>query len=150
MGSAPISLSLAMSSAARRADPFPMARVLVIEDEPSVARLVQLIVELEGHEVLIADDGSRGFAMAQRQVPDAILLDLMMPIMDGFAALQALREDERTSHIPVVVLSAIAKESAKERCIDLGAQAVVSKPFDTEELLVRLDAAIAGSERVAS
>ena len=150
MESARISLSLAMSSRPAHADLFCMARVLLIEDEPSLARLVQLIVELQGHEVIIADDGSRGFAMAQRQAPDAILLDLMMPIMDGFAALQALREDERTAHIPVVVLSAIAKDTARQRCYDLGAQAVVSKPFDTDELLVRLDAAIAESARIAS
>ena len=150
MESARISLPRAVFSAPLPADLFCMARVLLIEDEPSVSRLVQLIVELQGHEVIVADDGSRGFAMAQRHAPDAILLDLMMPIMDGFAALQALRDDERTAHIPVVVLSAIAKDTARQRCYDLGARAVVSKPFDTDELLVRLDAAIAESERVAS
>jgi DNA-binding response OmpR family regulator len=119
-----------------------VARVLLIEDEPALARLVQLIVELHGHECIIANDGSRGFATAKRQAPDAILLDLMMPIMDGFAALQALRDDERTAHIPVVVLSAVSKEMMEERCLDLGARSVVRKPFDTDELLVRLDAAL--------
>jgi DNA-binding response OmpR family regulator len=132
------------------ADVSCMARVLLIEDEPSLARLVQLIVELKGHEVIVADDGSRGFDAARQHDPDAILLDLMMPIMDGFAALQALRDDERTSHIPVVVLSAIAKDTAERRCYDLGASAVVPKPFDTDELVVRLEAALAGATSLAS
>ena len=134
----------------RDADPFPVARVLVIEDEPALARLVQLIVELHGHECIIANDGSRGFATAQRQTPDAILLDLMMPIMDGFAALQALRDDERTSHIPVVVLSAVSKEMMEGRCLELGARSVVRKPFDTDELLIRLDAALEATSSVVS
>jgi two-component system phosphate regulon response regulator PhoB len=132
------------------ADVFPVARVLLIEDEPALARLVQLIVELHGHECIIASDGSRGFATAQRQSPDAILLDLMMPIMDGFGALQALRDDERTAHIPVVVLSAVSKEMMEERCLELGAESVVRKPFDTDELLVRLDAALDTTPSLAS
>jgi CheY-like chemotaxis protein len=127
-----------------------MARVLLIEDEPSVARLVQLILEIRGHECVIANDGSRGFASAQHQQPDAILLDLMMPIMDGFAALQALREDDRTQNIPVVVLSTVSKEMMEERCYELGARAVLRKPFDTDELLVRLEAALAASPSLAS
>jgi DNA-binding response OmpR family regulator len=127
-----------------------MARVLLIEDEPALARLVQLIVEIHGHQCIIASDGSRGFATARRQAPDAILLDLMMPIMDGFAALQALRDDERTARIPVVVLSAVSKEMMEQRCLDLGARSVVRKPFDTDELLIRLDAALDASSTLAS
>jgi DNA-binding response OmpR family regulator len=127
-----------------------MARVLLIEDEPALARLVQLIVEIHGHQCIIASDGSRGFATARRQAPDAILLDLMMPIMDGFAALQALRDDERTARIPVVVLSAVSKEMIEQRCLDLGARSVVRKPFDTDELLIRLDAALDASSTLAS
>jgi DNA-binding response OmpR family regulator len=135
---------------AASADLFPVARVLLIEDQPALARLVQVIVELHGHECIIASDGSRGFATAQRQAPDAIVLDLMMPIMDGFAALRALREDEHTAHIPVVVLSAVSKETMAERCLDLGARSVDHKPFDAAELLIRLDAALDARSAVAS
>src|SRR6187551_1784647 len=60
-----------------------MARILVVDDEPAIARIIRLLLEPEGHEVLVANDGSRGFAMAQRQDPDLIVLDLMMPVMDG-------------------------------------------------------------------
>src|SRR3954469_2413800 len=102
-----------------------MSRVLIIEDEPVLARLLQLLVEVEGYETIVADDGIRGFAAAQRQAPDAILMDLMMPVMDGYGTLEALRTDERTADIPVVVLSAIASDAARQRCIDSGAVAIV-------------------------
>ena len=84
-----------------------MTRVLVIDDEPAIADVLRMLLEFRGHEVLTADDGSRGFATAQRQSPDVIVLDLMMPVMDGFTALEALRGDERTAEIPVVILSAL-------------------------------------------
>jgi DNA-binding response OmpR family regulator len=112
-----------------------MARVLVIEDEPSISQLLRIVLENDGHEVLVADDGSRGLATATRRSPEVIILDVMMPFMDGFAVLEALREDERTVTIPVVMLSAIQKEAVEERCYRLGAQAFVRKPFDPDILL---------------
>ncbi len=69
-----------------------MARLLVIEDEPSISQLLRIVLENEGHEVLVADDGSRGLATATRRSPEVIILDVMMPFMDGFAVLEALRE----------------------------------------------------------
>jgi CheY-like chemotaxis protein len=112
-----------------------MARLLVIEDDPAVSMLLRLILENGGHEVLVAEDGSRGVAMATRRSPDGILLDVMMPFMDGFAVLEALREDERTAKVPVMMLSAIQEEAVKERCYRLGARTFVRKPFDAEMLL---------------
>lgn len=107
-----------------------MGRVLVVEDDAAISQLLQVILEADGHEVLVANDGSRGLAMAARRSPDAIVLDIMMPFMDGFAVLEALREDERTVAIPVLMLSAMQKESVEERCYRLGAQAFIRKPFD--------------------
>jgi CheY-like chemotaxis protein len=75
--------------------------------------------------------------MATRRRPEAIVLDIMMPYMDGFAVLEALREDERTAAIPVLMLSAMQQESVEERCYRLGAQGFVRKPFDPD-LLLRL------------
>src|SRR3954452_13350180 len=120
-----------------------MSRLLIIEDEPALARLLQLLVEVEGYETIVADDGIRGFAAAQRQAPDAILMDLMMPVMDGYGTLEALPTDERTADIPVVVLSAIASDTARQRCIDSGAVAIGRKPFDNEHLLGALEDALA-------
>ena len=112
-----------------------MARVLVIDDEQAIGHVIRLLMESQGHEVFVADDGSRGFALAQRQSPDVVILDVMMPVMDGFAVLEALRQDPRTAPIPVVMLSALTSEDIEARCVELGAAAYVRKPFDSEAML---------------
>lgn len=112
-----------------------MARVLVIEDDRDISYLLRTIVETEGHEVLVAEDGSRGVATATRRRPHVVILDIMMPFMDGFAVLEALGEDERTASTPVLMLSANLSEGVEERCYRLGAQAFVRKPFDPGILL---------------
>ncbi len=120
-----------------------MSRVLVIEDDPAISQLLRIILENHGHEVIVADDGSRGVATATRRTPDAIILDVMMPFMDGFAVLEALRDDERTATIPVMMLSAIQKEAVEERCYRMGAQMFVRKPFDPDMLLGTLQELLA-------
>jgi CheY-like chemotaxis protein len=112
-----------------------MARVLVIDDEQSIGHVIRLLLESQGHEVFVADDGSRGFALAQRQAPDVVILDVMMPVMDGFAVLEALRKDPRTAPVPIVMLSALTAEAIEERCFALGAAAYVRKPFEADALL---------------
>ena len=107
----------------------------MIEDDPSISQLLRVVLEGDGHEVLVADDGSRGLAMATRRHPDAVVLDIMMPFMDGFAVLEAIRSDERCTSLPVMMLSAMQQESIEERCYRLGAQAFVRKPFEPELLL---------------
>jgi CheY-like chemotaxis protein len=117
-----------------------MTRVLVIDDERAIVDVVRTILEWNGYEVLAADDGSRGFAAAQRQAPDAIILDLMMPIMDGFAVLEALRDHERTAGVPVLVLTAVQNEDVEDRCSALGAKSYLRKPFEPDQLLSALHA----------
>lgn len=117
------------------ADNRCMAKILVIDDEATLSHVVRRILESHGHEVLTADDGSRGFASAQRQAPDAIVLDLMMPVMDGFAVLEALRRDERTESVPVLVLSAIGNDHTEQQCYRLGATAFMRKPFESDLLV---------------
>jgi len=122
-----------------------MARVLVIDDEAALTNVLRVTLESHGHEVITADDGSRGFASAQRQTPDAILLDLMMPVMDGFAVLDALRNDERTASVPVLVLSAIATNYTEQQCYKLGAKAYMRKPFASSHLIGVLEDVIAAA-----
>jgi CheY-like chemotaxis protein len=117
-----------------------MARVLVIDDEPDVRWLLRLSLERVGHEVLLAEDGLRGVAMAQRQHPDAIILDLMMPVMDGYGVLDALAKDDRTASLPVLVLTAKAIPSEEERVTKAGARRFVTKPFDPSDLAGELEA----------
>ena len=121
-----------------------MTRVLVIDDEPAIADVLRMLLEFRGHEVFVANDGSRGYATAQRQAPDVIVLDLMMPVMDGFATLDALRSDERTEAIPVVILSALSSAEVKQRCHDRGVRAILQKPYKPEDLL----RAVEGSQLV--
>lgn len=122
-----------------------MARILVVDDEPTIARILRLLLEPEGHEVLAANDGSRGFAMAQRQVPDLIILDLMMPVMDGTWLLEMLRGNERTESIPVMVLSARSDDETQRHCEALGIQTYLQKPFQAEELIGAVDSLVAPS-----
>ena len=122
-----------------------MARVLVIDDEPDVRWLLRLSLERAGHEVLLADDGLRGVAMAQRQRPDAIVLDLMMPVMDGYGVLDALNRDRRTQQVPVLVLTAKAVPEEQTKVTDAGARQFMTKPFEPAELATVLEEMLQGA-----
>src|SRR6185436_9188437 len=95
-------------------------------------------LEIEGYEVDVADDGAAGLARAKETRPDLVVLDLMLPRMDGFRLLRALRADELT--MPVLVLTARGEESDKVRCLKLGADDYLTKPFGLLELLARVEA----------
>jgi CheY-like chemotaxis protein len=115
-----------------------MARVLVIDDEPDVRWLIRMSLERAGHEVLDAEDGLRGIALAMKQRPEIIVLDLMMPVMDGYGVLDALAKDPGTAAIPVVVLSAKAIPDEGTRAAAAGARRFLEKPFDPDELAIEL------------
>ena len=111
-----------------------MARVLVIDDEPDVLLLCRVNLQHAGHDVLEAPDGERGLAQAMDERPDAIVLDLMLPALDGYGVLAALREDERTRDIPVLVLTAKAQREDRVRCWEEGASEYMTKPFSPSAL----------------
>ncbi len=115
-----------------------MARVLVIDDEPDVRWLIRMSLERVGHEVIDAEDGLRGIAVAMKQRPDIIVLDLMMPVMDGYGVLAELAKDPRTASVPVVVLSAKAIPDEADRASAAGARRFMEKPFDPDELAIEL------------
>lgn len=111
-----------------------MARVLVIDDEPDVRWLIRVSLERAGHEVLLAEDGLRGVAVAMKQHPEIIVLDLMMPVMDGYGVLAELAKDPRTADVPVLVLSARAIPEEADRATKAGARRFLEKPFDPDDL----------------
>jgi CheY-like chemotaxis protein len=119
-----------------------MACVLVIDDEPDVRWLIRMSLERAGHEVLVAEDGLRGVALAQKQHPEIIVLDLMMPVMDGYAVLAELAKDPRTAPVPVVVLSARAIPEEADRAAEAGAARFIEKPFDPDALVAELEAVL--------
>ena len=120
-----------------------MARVLVIDDEPDVLLLCRVNLEHAGHQVIEAPDGEHGVALAREHRPDAVVLDLMLPTMDGFEVLRLLELDRAQTDVPVVVLTAKARERDRLRCLKGGADEFVTKPFSPEVLLKTIETLIA-------
>jgi len=110
-----------------------LAKILVVDDEPDVLFTVKIALEVAGYEVIEAEDG-HGALMRAWDYPDAIVLDLRLPDMDGSEVLQAIRAEPALSHIPVMCLSAHSDDQTKRRMLALGANAYVSKPFDVSIL----------------
>ncbi len=109
-------------------------RVLVIDDEPPIRLLCRVNLEAEGMEVLEAADGLDGVAVAREQEPDVILLDVMMPGLDGWRVAEELLDDERTQAIPIIFLTARAELRDRARGLDLGGVDYVTKPFNPVDL----------------
>jgi DNA-binding response OmpR family regulator len=122
-------------------------RVLVVDDDPVILELLVLNLELEGHEAITATDGRQALALARDAAPDLLLLDIMMPELDGFAVCRELRADPGTAELPVVLLSARAQESDLVRGTAAGADAYVTKPFDPFELVRLLERTAAARRR---
>jgi DNA-binding response OmpR family regulator len=113
-------------------------RILVIEDNPDLAYGLRNNLEIEGYEVEVAKDGTKGLTRARAARPDLVVLDLMLPGMDGFRVLRALRDDGIS--MPVLILTARGEEADKVRGLRLGADDYVTKPFGVLELLARIEA----------
>ena len=109
-------------------------RVLVIDDEAPIRLLCRVNLEAEQMEVLEAADGPSGLEMARAEIPDVVLLDVMMPGLDGWRVAEELLDDDRTSGIPIVFLTARAELRDRARGIDLGGVDYVTKPFNPVEL----------------
>ena len=119
-------------------------KVLVVDDDPVIQRLLQVNFEMEGWKVVIADDGVAGLEAARKEKPDCILLDVMMPKKDGLTVAAELKADPDTAHIPVVLLSAKAQAGDLGAGMATGADEYITKPFDPLELLDRVIALIEG------
>lgn len=116
-------------------------RILIVEDDASIARLVQLELEHEGAEVRVAHDGEEGLAAVAAFGPEAVILDIMLPGMDGVGVLRELRSSgPRGGKLPIIMLTARDAPSDKVHSLDRGADDYLTKPFDTGELLARLRA----------
>src|SRR6476660_5645913 len=119
-----------------------MPRILVIDDDAAIAELVAVNLEMAGYEVTQAEDGIKGQALAIQLLPDLIMLDLMLPKVDGFTVCQRLRRDERTADIPVLMLTALSQTQDKVEGFNAGADDYLTKPFELEELLARVRALV--------
>ncbi len=117
-------------------------RVLIVDDDEDIRAYLDVTLALDGFEVIEAVDGQDGLERARRSEPDLVLLDVMMPRMDGLEVLRRLREDARTAHLPVVLLTARGQAADTVEGLDAGADSYLTKPFDAEVLLAHVRAAL--------
>ncbi len=107
-----------------------MARILIVDDSPSQLVGLKRIIEKLGHETFTAEDGAAGVEVAKREVPDLILMDVVMPNLNGFQATRTISKDAKTSHIPIVLVTTKDQETDRVWGIRQGAKAYVTKPID--------------------
>jgi two-component system alkaline phosphatase synthesis response regulator PhoP len=124
--------------------------ILLIDDEPELVKLLDYNLSKAGYLVLTAKDGAAGLATARKHAPDAVILDVMMPGLDGWEVCKRLRQDPSTSALPVIMLTAKADEGDRVLGLELGADDYVTKPFGVRELLARVKALLRRSEVAAS
>jgi DNA-binding response OmpR family regulator len=112
-------------------------RVLIVDDEPNIVISLEFLLKREGFTVTVARDGEEGLAAIHAQRPDLVVLDVMMPKLDGFAVLQAVRSDPALATTRVLMLTAKGRQAEQKKGLALGADAYLSKPFSTKELIAK-------------
>ena len=127
-----------------------MTRVLVVDDDPDIRTFLRISLELHGYDATEAENGEHGVREALTDPPDLILMDVMMPEVDGVEALRRLRADARTSHLPVILVTARSTPDDKVAGLMAGADDYVTKPFDTNELHARISAMLKRSTEMRS
>ncbi len=116
-----------------------MKKILIVDDQPEVCRLLQVVLRAEGREILYAETGEEGLKLARRQLPDLILLDVMMPGgMDGFEVARRLKADPATANCPVIAMTAKVQTQDRDNAFAAGADDYLRKPFDMVDLKKRV------------
>ena len=121
-----------------------MARILIVDDSPSQLLGIQRIVEKLGHQILTATDGAAGVETARAELPDLVLMDVVMPNLNGFQATRTLARDEATRHIPVILVTTKDQDTDRMWGMRKGAKAYITKPFSEDELSEVLERVFAG------
>jgi DNA-binding response OmpR family regulator len=120
------------------------ARVLIVDDEPNIVISLEFLLKREGFAVTVARDGEEGLAAVRAERPDLVILDVMMPKLDGFAVLESVRADPDLAPTRVLMLTAKGREAERKKGLGLGADAYMPKPFSTHELVAKAKALLAG------
>ena len=113
--------------------------ILIVEDDPNISELVQMYLEKEGYNTRIASDGGQGLDLFRQLRPDLVLLDIMLPVMDGWSVLRTIRQDSKT---PVIMLTAKGETNDKVQGLKQGADDYITKPFEMKEVLARIEAVL--------
>ena len=122
-------------------------KILIIEDEKDIAELIRHYLEKDKFETLLASDGEKGLELIRRQNPDVVILDLMLPKIDGIEVCKRIRSDSKVSGVPIIMLTAKGDESDRIIGLELGADDYVTKPFSPKELVARIKALLRRVER---
>lgn len=117
-------------------------KILIVEDEKDIIKMLEYNLKKEGFRVIDARDGEDALDLAVREYPDLILLDLMLPGIDGLEVCKALKKEAKTATIPIIMLTAKSQESDKVVGLELGADDYITKPFSVRELLARIKAVL--------
>ena len=120
-----------------------MERILVAEDDPGTIKLLNFRLKSAGHEIIYATDGRETLEVAAKEKPELVLLDIMMPVMNGFQVLRKLKSQEETKSIPVIMLTGRVQERDIVGALEAGAVDYVTKPFSFAELIARVNRALA-------
>lgn len=115
-------------------------RILIVDDEPDLVETLRFPLEMEGYQVLVAENGEMGLTLARKERPDLIILDLMLPKLDGYKVCRLLKFDERFKKIPVLMVTAKTQEKDRLLGKETGADEYITKPFDIEQLLEKVKA----------
>lgn len=127
-----------------------MAKILLVEDNEMNRDMLSRRLERRGYEVVIALDGESGVEMAQTHVPDLVLMDMSLPVLDGWEATRRLKVDPATKHIPIVALTAHAMSGDREKAIEAGCDDYDTKPVELARLLGKIEGLLARSGKPAS
>ena len=125
-----------------------MTKILVIDDDTAINELIKVNLELHGYQVVQAFNGIEGYAKAKQEEPALIILDVMMPEVDGFTVAQRIRQNPELTEIPVIMLTALSQLSDKVNGFNLGVDDYLTKPFEIEELLVRVRALLKRTKQI--
>lgn len=117
-----------------------MAKIIVVDDDLAIQTLIRVNLEMQNHQVLTANDGVEGYALIQQELPNLVILDVMMPNADGYTVCQRMRKNPSTEQIPVLMLTALGVVEDKVKGFDVGADDYLVKPFELPELQVRVRA----------
>jgi DNA-binding response OmpR family regulator len=127
--------------------PAKKTTILIADDDPQLLRLMARNLQFEGYKVVTADNGQAALSLAENEKPDLVLLDVMMPKMDGFTVSQRIRE---SSNVPIIIITARGQDQDKIRGLDLGADDYLTKPFNVDELLARARAVLRRAQFVVA
>lgn len=115
-----------------------MKKILFVEDEVDLITMLQARIEASGYEFLSANDGETGLEVALAEKPDLILLDLIMPKMNGYELCYSLKNNDEMKNIPIIIITASGAKKLEQKCIELGVEEIMHKPFDSSYLIERI------------